>query len=202
MQSYRWKQKSSKWNLRPDADMTNFADEHLKTFPATLIHVKSHQDERQDQKELPFEAQLNVLADAQAMQQHDLMDAPLTDVQGLQPVLMLGDIPITRDSQKWLLQKAGEILISHYYNEKYGWDHNVFQDIDWHLQHKALSTFADPDQCRILKFVHGWLPTNKRLFREGTESSPKCILCNHLEELQSIFSHALTTAWNQFGYNY
>jgi hypothetical protein len=62
MQSYQWKEKTSKWNLRPDADITNFADEYLKNFPAILIHVKSHQDERQDKNELPFKAQLNVLS--------------------------------------------------------------------------------------------------------------------------------------------
>jgi hypothetical protein len=121
MQSYQWKEKCSKWNLQPDADITNFADKHLKHFPANLIHVKSHQDERQDKNDLPFEAQLNVIADAQGSQQHNLMDAPLTEVRGLQPVLILGDTPITRDSQKWLLQKAGEIPISHYYTEKHGW---------------------------------------------------------------------------------
>jgi hypothetical protein len=162
MQSYQWKAKSSKGNLRPDADITNFADEYFRNFPATLIHVKSHQDERQDKNELTFKAQLNVIADAQATQQHDLMDAPLTEVRGLQPTLILGEIPITRDSQKWILQKAGEIPISHYYKEKHGWDHNTFQDIDWELQYKALSTFTESNQRKILKFVHGWLPTNKR----------------------------------------
>jgi hypothetical protein len=182
MLSYQWKEKSSKWNLRPDADITNFADEHLRNFPASLIHVKSHQDEHKETDVLPFDAQLNVLADAQATLQHDLMDAPMTKVRGLQPTLQIGDRCITRDSQKWLLQKAGEIPIAHQYNEKYGWNHNTFQDIDWDLQHKALSTFSDSDQRRILKFVHGWLPTNRRLFREGIEPSPKCILCDHLEE--------------------
>jgi hypothetical protein len=182
MSSYQWREKSSKWNLRPDADITNFADEHLRRFPASLIHVKSHQDEHKETKDLPFDAQLNVLADAQATLQHDLMDAPLTEVRGLQPTLQIGDSCITRDSQKWLLQKAGEIPIAHHYNEKYGWNHNTFQDIDWDLQHKALSTFSDADQRRILKFVHGWLPTNRRLFREGIKHSPKCILCDHLEE--------------------
>jgi hypothetical protein len=131
MRSYQWKEKTSKWNLQPDADITNFADKHLQSFPATLIHVKSHQDEHQDKKELvSFEAQLNVIADAQATQQPNLMDSPLTVVQGLQTVLTIGEIPITQDSQKWLLQKAGEIPILQYYKDKHRWDHNTFYYID------------------------------------------------------------------------
>jgi hypothetical protein len=111
--------------------------------------------------ELPFEAQLNVIADAQATLQHDLMDAPLTEVRGLQPSLVIGKIPITRDSQKWILQKAGKVPIRQYYGNKYGWQHDTFSNIDWDLQHKALSTYSENNQRRILKFVHGWLPTNK-----------------------------------------
>jgi hypothetical protein len=132
--------------------------------------------------ELPFEAQLNVLVDAQATLQHDLMDAPLTEVRGLQPGLVIGNIPITRDSQKWLLQKASKVPIKQYYGDKYEWQQDTFNDIDWDIQHKALSTYSENDQRRILKFVHGWLPTNKPLFREGIEASPKCQLCDHLEE--------------------
>jgi hypothetical protein len=182
MQSYQWKEKITKWNLRPDADITNLADEYLRNFPASLIHVKSHQDEQRDTNDLPFKAQLNVLADAQATLQHDLMEAPLIEVRGLQPGLVIGDIPITRDSQKWILQKAGEVPITHHYSNRHDWQKDNFEDIDWDTQQKALATYPENDQRRILKFVHGWLPTNKHLFREGVEASPKCQLCEHLEE--------------------
>jgi hypothetical protein len=66
MESYDQSTKKSKWNLRPDADITNRASEILKKFPAALIHVKSHQDNDTDFDKLSFPAQLNVMADAQA----------------------------------------------------------------------------------------------------------------------------------------
>jgi hypothetical protein len=50
------------------------------------------------------------------------------------------------------------------------------------VQHKTLTTYLDNDQRRILKFVHDWLPTGKRLFREGLEASLGCLLCGYLEE--------------------
>jgi hypothetical protein len=189
MQSYRWKGKISKANLRSDADITNIADDYLQNFPAILIHVKSHQDNEKAFEELSFAAQLNVMADAQATQQHDTMDKPLVTVTNSQPLLVIDDIPITRDSQKWILEKAGEIPIRQYYEDKYGWEKDTFHDIDWETQKKAISTYPDNDQRRILKFNHEWLPTSKRMFREGTDKLPSCRICNHLEETND---HLLT----------
>jgi hypothetical protein len=75
MESYQWKIQNSTSNLRSDADITNLANEYLKHIPASLIHVKSHQDDTTEYDKLPFEAQMNVMADALATQQHDLMEA-------------------------------------------------------------------------------------------------------------------------------
>jgi hypothetical protein len=110
------------------------------------------------------------------------MSAPLLLMETSHPTLILGNIPITRDSQRWIIRKAGEVPIQEYYKEKYRWDAQIFHDIDWEVQQKALLSFTESDQCRILKFVSGWLPTNKRLYREGIEKSPRCQLCNSLEE--------------------
>lgn len=121
MHNYQWRGSMSKWNLQSDADITNLAHDYLRNLPAILIHVKSHQDEQRDFEDLPFEAQLNILADAQATQHRDMMESPLTDVTGLQPVLIIDNVSITRDSQKWLLKKAGEVPLMQFYEEKHGW---------------------------------------------------------------------------------
>jgi hypothetical protein len=73
-------------------------------------------------------------------------------------------------------------MITQYYGDKYGWQQDTFNDSDWELQHKALSSYSENDQHRIIKFVYGWLPTNKQLFCEGIKASPKYQLCDHLEE--------------------
>jgi ribonuclease HI len=182
MESYEQNTRHSKWHLRPDADITNQASEILAIFPASLIHVKSHQDINTDFDKLSYPAQLNVMADLQATTHHDEMTKPMITYEHPYPTLVLGNIPITRDSQKWILRQAGKVPIQHYYKEKYGWTKEIFNDIDWDIQEKALRYFSESDQSRILKFVHGWLPTNKRLYREGIEKSPKCQLCNALEE--------------------
>jgi lipopolysaccharide export system protein LptC len=182
MESYRVSIKHSKWNIRADADITNKANEYLRHIPASIAHVKSHQDEGQNNKILTFDAQLNIIADALASQQREHMQKPVTKVSGNHCHLTIKDKYITRDSKKWLLQKAGEIPIQHYYQKKYGWSHSVFESINWELQHKVLRTYTPNDQRRILKFAHDWLPTNFRLFRENIEASPACRLCGELEE--------------------
>jgi enamine deaminase RidA (YjgF/YER057c/UK114 family) len=182
MESYRDEIWHSKWNLRSDSDITNKAHEYLRNIPAVLVHVKSHQDNEKEMSALSFDAQLNIMADAMATQQRDRMSKPITRVTGDHCHLVIKDRYITRDSKTWLIRKSGEIPIQHYYREKYGWSISVFSSIHWELQHKALRSYNQNDQRRILKFTHEWLPTNYRLFREKQESSPACRLCGDLEE--------------------
>jgi hypothetical protein len=131
MESYQQNSLGSKCNLRPDADITNLAADRLRHIPASLIHDKSHQDEHKEWDKLLFEAQLNIMADAQATRQHQLMEEPwINSVPGFY-TLHLENRPITRDSQKWLLQKAAEIPIQDYFQEKLGWKSKTFHSINW-----------------------------------------------------------------------
>jgi ribonuclease HI len=182
MESYSENIKHSKWNIRADADITNKAYYYIRHIPALLLHVKSHQDEGKSNKLLSYDAHLNIIADALASQQREQMQKPVTKVTGDHCHLIIKDRYITRDSKKWLLQKAGEIPIQHYYKTKYGWSRSVFDSIDWDLQQKVLRTYSQNDQRRLLKFAHDWLPTNFRLYREEQEQSPACRLCGDLEE--------------------
>jgi hypothetical protein len=182
MESYRSSVRHSQWNLRPDADITNTAHDYLGNIPALFIHVKSHQDEGKEKDRLNFDAHMNIMADALATQQRDSMSKPVTQVQSKHCMLVIKDRYITRDSKRWITQKAGEVPIQYYYKEKYGWSKLVFNSIHWDLQHKVLRSYKPADQRRILKFAHEWLPTNVRLFREGLEESPACRLCGNLEE--------------------
>jgi hypothetical protein len=183
MESYKNSTRHSKWNLRPDADITNMAHVLLQQFPAKIFHVKSHQDDKKDLHELSFAAQLNVLADAQATRHYEEMKKPLTTVLSNRRHLVLGNTFITWDVKHWLLTKAGKIPIRQFYHDKYGWTHQTFDSIHWEVQKKALHSYNKRDEQRLLKYVHGWLPTKKHLFREAQCNSPRCLLCEALEEM-------------------
>jgi hypothetical protein len=138
MESYRNSVRHLQWNLWPDADITNMAHKNLGDIPAMFIHVKSHQDEGKAKDRLNFDAHMNIMADALATQQRDSMSKPITKVRSKHCMLVIKDRYITRNSKRWLTQKAGEVPIHHYYKEKYGWSQPVFNSISWKLQHKVL----------------------------------------------------------------
>jgi hypothetical protein len=172
-----------RWNLRSDEDITRTAFNLLNKIPAKIVHVHSHQDENDDWTSLSFPAQLNTIADEQATSHRTLMDTPETDVNNLaRAQLRIDNIAITRDSQRELLQAAGKIPLQEYYQYKWGWNKHIFESISWVTQQKAIKHFDASDQTRILKFVHGWLPTQSWLFKEGAATSPKCKLCQELYE--------------------
>jgi hypothetical protein len=132
---------------------------------------------------LSFPAMLNVMADEQATRQRNLMNRPNADVKNNARVqLQIANVAITRDSQQWILKSAGRIPIEQYYREKFQWTKQTFDSINWEVQHKVLKSFTPADQTRIVKFIHGWLPTQKRLHMEGEASSPRCPLCKDLLE--------------------
>jgi hypothetical protein len=155
----------------------------MRDLPVKLIHIKSHQDDDQDWEKLSFQAQLNVMADAEATRQRNVMDEPEQQVTRLMTAqLQIGPIDITRDSQQWLLNSAGCIPLQEYYYQSWGWSATTFNAISWKSQKKALKHFEYADQTRILKFVHGWLPTQHCLYKEGAATSPHCRLCKALYE--------------------
>jgi hypothetical protein len=142
-----------------------------------------HQDNTVDWDKLSFPAILNITADEQATRQRNIMLLPTTDVRNIARVqLRINDIAITRDSQQWILKEAGRIPIEQYYRDKIGWSTKVFDSIQWDIQRTVLNTFNSTDQTRLIKFIHGWLPTQKRLHLDGSARSPRCPLCKNLLE--------------------
>jgi hypothetical protein len=173
---------TSKWHLNPDADILESAAANLKKIPVNFIHVRSHQDTGRKSSKLSYDAQLNCMADELARQQNQTMTQPYTQRFPEFIHLKINDTIVTRDSKKWLREKASQIPIQHYYAEKYGWSTQVFNTIHWSAQQAVLSRYDVNDQRRILKFVHGWLPTYDRLHREKLSKSQRCPLCFYLVE--------------------
>jgi hypothetical protein len=159
MDSYNNETVTAKWENEPDADITNLAKKQLQGIPAQILFVKSHQDKSQPKLSLP--AALNIQADSLATQQQQQMKHPMLTVTVPHKRVIIKNMEITKDSQRWLLEAASTIPLQQYYRDKYNWDSRAFEDINWDLQHKVLIGYELNDQQRILKFVHSWLPTNK-----------------------------------------
>jgi hypothetical protein len=147
--------------FHPHADIIRMAHRLLKPISPEYVHVKSHQQDNKTKTGFDFDAKLNDIADGLAKNHHST---------------------ITKDHQQLILESASSIPIRQYYNEKYKWYGNTFENINWAAQHNVLKRYNSNDQRRILKFVHGWLPTYDRMYREQQAPSPKCPLCNNLIE--------------------
>lgn len=172
----------SKWNFTPHADILKMAHKFLRKIPITYSHVKAHQDKSENKNKLSRAASLNIMADTLAQSQRQEMKKVIWMVSTDHIHLLINNITITKECQQWLLETSSQIPIQQYYQAKYNWRNNTFHKINWKAQHKVLRRFDNNDQCRILKFCHGWLPTNERLHREQQATTSRCSLCHHLQE--------------------
>jgi ribonuclease HI len=182
MEQIRLETTSAKWHLSPDADILKLTHDIIAEIPINFVHIKGHQDKKREGTSISFSAQLNVMADELAVCQRLAMTLPKRQVSTPRVHLQINDITITRDSQTWLMDHASRIPIQEYYYNKHKWNVATFSKVDWDAQHKVLSRLDINNQRRILKFVHGWLPTYDRLFREKQTRSPRCPLCHYLLE--------------------
>lgn len=180
---YRTHINTPRWNLRPDEDICKVAFKLLQSLPATLVHIKSHQEKTAQSSDSHLDITLNDIADNEATCQRNSMTKPAHQVDNIGVAqLRLHNMAITRESQRWLLQVAGRIPIQQYYRDRYGWSANTFNSISWETQWAVLRQYNQDDQTRIIKFVHGWLPTQSRKFKEGDSASPRCRLCSAMVE--------------------
>jgi hypothetical protein len=151
MESYTSEKITPKWTHFPDIDITNIAHAQSKNLTPQFRHVKEHQNDQSGNTNISFPAQLNIMADSLATQQRGTMARPTTQVTTNHSHLQIGDMFVTRDSQRWLMETAGKTPIQKYYQDKYGWSRSTFDSIDWELQWKALTSYDINDQKKNIK---------------------------------------------------
>jgi hypothetical protein len=164
MESYSNEQRSAKWEEYPDIDITDIAYSNFQGITIQYKHIKSHQKKSTAVKSFP--SNLNDMANALATQQQWLARHPKYDVTISHKHLKIKEMVVTKDSQRMMMEAASRIPLQQYYKEKYNWSMRTFENIHWDLQYKVLSGYNINNQRQILKFMHNWLPTNRRLHQE------------------------------------
>jgi hypothetical protein len=181
MESYREENVTARWEHKPDIDITDEAHDNINNIDAQFLFIRSHQDRAQNQK-ISFPAQMNILADSLAAQQMELMKKPRKRITIRHHHLIIRDMVVTKDLQRIILEAASKIPMQQYYHDKFGWAAQTFKEVHWELQHRALKGYDINDQQRILKYVHKWLPTNKRMHREQQSKTQRRPMCHFLVE--------------------
>jgi len=124
---------------------------------------------------------------------------------------------VTDTPQRFLRSQHGMHSLQKHLQEKYEWSEEIFDSIDWQAHRNALRKTSDPDKTRLLKFIHGWLPTLEHRQRydpsvdDATCPAPNCqdiesqdhfFFCRHatqcsqrsrlMDELRTFFQESKT----------
>jgi hypothetical protein len=189
MESYSGKSLDTRWTHKPDMDITDVIWSNISEIDAQFDFVKGHQDKTKNNKTLDFPAQLYIMANAMATQQQQLPKTPRVKVTTPGHHIVINGMTLTRDAQKILMETASKIPMQQYFRDKYGWSEQVFTAVHWELQYRVLQCYDTNDQRHILKYAHGWLPTNKQLYCENQSMTTRCTLCHYIvEDEQHLFT--------------
>jgi len=72
--------------------------------------------------------------------------------------------------------------------QKYGWNNRLFDNIAWTAHSNELKQSGKGMGVTLIKYVHGWLSTQRRSYREGRARSSLCPLCGKEDARDHIFN--------------
>jgi hypothetical protein len=166
-----------------------------------FLHVKSHQDDATEVHLLPWEAQLNVQADALATDYLDNYADPsklVPFIPASHASLIIDGETITRRFATRLRQAASSPRLCQRLMTRNAWTPNTFRSINWLVPGKALDTLEHSAQIFIVKLAHDHLPTRRHMRRIGRAESDKCPACLHIVETDwHIFSCPRRSLWRE-----
>ena len=77
--------------------------------------------------------------------------------------------------------------LKRYLMDRYSWNDTVFHQIDWSTHHSEYKKYPSGRRITLTKYLHGWLATTKRRFREGRSINMACKLCGLEENRLHVF---------------
>ena len=180
--------------LKPDADIAmelDYRRKNNKHSTMNIFKVQSHIDEDDAPDELLW--RINNEADGLAtlarekVQQGELEATTPGFLEGSKAMCIIRGTYCTNNLQERIFNTIYKDNMEDFLCRKFGWTPSTFLSIDWEAHQSALEQFYGLQQVTVMKYVHGWLATKKRMFREGSYSSPLCELCHETEDSQHIF---------------
>ena len=160
----------------------------------SILHIKGHQDQKEEFDDLSIAAQLNCVAhDLCSQQLQKLIAAPSTyDNPGHFPKQQCSILHhhrrVTGPLQKRLKEICYTPAIEKYWKKRFTWRQIDIDNLDRKAFSRVFFSLTKPDQRRITQFRCGWLPVNKRCckwMKDRTGICPCCQICesesvNHL----------------------
>lgn len=120
--------------------------------------------------------------------------------------LLVQDTPVPNRIQETLRNAAADNALRIYFHDAYGWSSSTIAEIDWYPQGRVLANLPYTQRIRILKYIHGWLPTNARLHRHDSSIPIVCRSCDSAPETNFHFlccpDDRRTSLWAKFHHDF
>ncbi len=100
---------------------------------------------------------------------------------GTKSGVVIGGHLVNNDLYGTLKEDINGREMQHYLMVKYGWTEQIFESIDWKAHNKQLQSASLLKKVTLIKYIHGWLATNRRRFWEGSIPENKYPLCGQEE---------------------
>ena len=181
-------------SLTPNYDVVYLISCVLRLFPpgvVEVLHVKGHQDSIQPRHNLPWPAQLNVIADSEATTY--IRVHPHSSL--VTPFLPSAQIHLRNSHHEIIIKRWNLHLRSEFYRRPYEawlsrqfhWDPDTLRDVDF----RGLSMTLRCLPSYLLRFISKWinqgLPTRRRVHRYDKNVPPTCKSCPTVEECDHHF---------------
>ena len=136
----------------------------LKILPKTfsIEHVKGHQDDYRQYRDLPIKARLNIDADEIATSSSSI---PLNHhIQSTKFIIYVNNEYAHHRIDHQIRIHSHAKQAKEFLCEKYSWNSSIFHAIDWQNHSLCLSKLSTAKRRTALRFIHHRLPTGKMQF--------------------------------------
>ena len=188
--------------LRPDMDVgLEIVAQQMHNFWVTrqVVKVESHIDEEDAPDS--FHWKCNDTADKLATKARDIFTLESLKnrigmlLPGTRAGVVINGHLVNNDLYGALKEQINGQKMKVFLMAKYGWTETTFEVIDWVEHYKQLRRYSLQKRVTLIKYLHGWLATNQRKYREGALHTKLCPLCGHEEHK----SHMFVCTNEQFG---
>ena len=160
--------------------LSEIRDLRLLGFQISINHVKGHQDRSIPLIDLPWEAQLNIEADALATSSYTKTSKSTYKPFPANPVVLtVGTMNVTSKQRSVMHSAYLSQPLRSYMKYEYKWSNYTLSNMWWTTHGKAIAALSHNDRIRIQKFIFNRWATNNRQSKYFSHITPNCSTCSH-----------------------
>lgn len=150
-----------------------------------VVKVESHIEKAKAPNTFFWEC--NERADTLATQAREAYQ--LDDLRKLKPVVLRGTraichidgMLVNNNLYTSINEKIWGSILKAFLVQKYGWTYTTLSLISWEEHEQELRKQPYGKKVTLIKYIHGWMATNRRKHREGLVMQEVCPLCGEID---------------------